>query len=55
MPKQVLTQSFVDKVKCDSSKPKVDYFDTKVSGLVLKVLISGKKAIICAIKTSAAK
>lgn len=44
MPKQVLTQSFVDKVKCDSSKPKVDYFDTKVSGLVLKVLISGKKS-----------
>jgi integrase len=43
MPKQTLTQTFVDSVVCESNKSKIDYFDTKVIGLLLKVLPSGKK------------
>ncbi|HQT03355.1 MAG TPA: tyrosine-type recombinase/integrase [Thiotrichales bacterium] len=43
MPKQTLTQTFVDSVVCESNKSKIDYFDTKLNGLLLKVLPSGKK------------
>lgn len=43
MPKQTLTQTFVDTVACESNKSKTNYFDTKVIGLLLKVLASGKK------------
>ncbi|BBP44296.1 site-specific integrase [Thiosulfativibrio zosterae] len=42
MPKQLLSQAFVDKAKCPKGQTKVDYFDTKVNGLLLKVLTSGK-------------
>ncbi|MCG7598633.1 tyrosine-type recombinase/integrase [Halomonas sp. McH1-25] len=44
MPSQNLTQQFVNKAPCPSGKKaKVDYFDTKISGLFLKVLKSGRK------------
>ncbi|MFA6700739.1 MAG: tyrosine-type recombinase/integrase [Thiomicrospira sp.] len=43
MPKLNLTQAFVDQATCPSDKSKVDYFDTKVTNLLLKVLPSGKK------------
>lgn len=43
MPKLTLTQAFVDQATCPSGKSKIDYFDTKVTSLLLKVLSSGKK------------
>lgn len=44
MPKQLLTQQFVDSpLSCEPGKSKVDFFDSKVTGLLLKVLASGKK------------
>lgn len=44
MPTQLLTQNFVKRSNlCPSSKKKVDFFDTKVPGLLLKVLDSGRK------------
>ena len=43
MPSQLLTQSFVDSIKCDNDKTKCDYFDTKTKGLLLKVFPSGLK------------
>ena len=43
MPRENLTQTLIDTVICDADKSKVDYFDTKVRGLLLKVLKSGKK------------
>jgi integrase len=44
MPKQLLTQQFVQSSSfCANGAAKVDYFDTKVTGLVLKVLKSGRK------------
>lgn len=42
MPKLNLTQTFIDNLKPDPSKPYVDYIDTKVPGLILKSLKSGK-------------
>ena len=45
MPRENLTQLFVDNiVMSDTNKSKVDYFDTKTHGLLLKVLKSGKKS-----------
>jgi integrase len=44
MPKENLTQSFVDKLLPDSDKSKCDYFDTKQSGFLLKILSSGRKS-----------
>ena len=43
MPKILLKQSFIDQSSCPADKQKIDYFDTRVSGLLLKVLISGTK------------
>lgn len=44
MPSQNLTQSFVDRSNlCPKGKKKVDYFDLKLTGLLLKVLYSGHK------------
>jgi integrase len=44
MPSQNLTQVFVDRSNlCPKGKKKVDYFDLKVTGLLLKVLYSGQK------------
>ncbi len=43
MPKQLLTQSFIDKAICPSNQAKLDYFDTKAKGLLFKVFPSGKK------------
>ena len=43
MPAENLTQTFIDNITCDTNKSKVDYFDTKMRGLLLKVLASGKK------------
>lgn len=43
MPKLNLTQAFIDQATCPSGKSKIDYFDTKVTNLLLKVLPSGKK------------
>lgn len=46
MPKQLLTQQFVDSpLSCEPGKSKVDFFDSKVTGLLLKVLASGKKTV----------
>ena len=44
MPKENLTQSFVDKLLPDPDKSKCDYFDTKQSGFLLKILGSGRKS-----------
>lgn len=44
MPKQILTQPFVDNVTVTDNRYKVDYFDTKQPGLLLKVLASGRKS-----------
>jgi integrase len=44
MPRQNLTQQFVQSSNlCPAGTSKVDYFDTKTSGLILKVLRSGRK------------
>lgn len=44
MPSQNLTQTFVDRSNlCPKGKKKVDYFDLKMTGLLLKVLYSGQK------------
>lgn len=43
MPKTQLKQTFVESAST-KDKPKVDYFDTDVTGLLLKVLNSGKKS-----------
>lgn len=44
MPSQNLTQTFVDRSNlCPKGKKKVDYFDLKLTGLLLKVLDSGRK------------
>ena len=42
MASQLLTPNFIQKVCSD--KPKTDYFDTKVTGLLLKVLNTGRKS-----------
>ncbi|HCA03665.1 MAG TPA: integrase [Halomonas campaniensis] len=45
MPKKNLTQQFVESTKSSPrGKAKIDYYDTKVTGLVLKVLASGKRS-----------
>lgn len=44
MSKVALTQSFVDNATCPADKTKCDYFDTKVIGLLLKVLPSDRKS-----------
>jgi integrase len=44
MPKKTLSQSMVSEATCPQGQAKVDYFDTKVTGLLLKVLPSGKKS-----------
>lgn len=44
MPSLNLTQNFVDRSNlCPKGKKKIDYFDQKVTGLLLKVLVSGQK------------
>lgn len=43
MAKATLCQSFVDQVVCPSNKNKMDYFDSKTTGLLLKVLPTGRK------------
>jgi len=43
MTAQTLTTTFVNRAKCPSTETKVDYFDTKVNGLHLKILKSGRK------------
>jgi len=43
MPKRTLTQQFVDSCSVAPKQSKTDYFDTKVNGLLLKVLKSGKR------------
>jgi integrase len=44
MPKILLTQVFVDKKHQTEISCKTDYFDTKQSGLLLKILTSGRKS-----------
>ena len=44
MPRITLTQSTVEKLTCQSGKAKTDYFDTKINGLMLKVMSSGNKS-----------
>jgi integrase len=45
MPKKLLTQQFVQNSNlCPDHLTKIDYFDTKVGGLLLKVLKSGRKS-----------
>ena len=43
MPKMTLTQVFVDTLVCPMGKSKEDYFDTKTTGLVVQVSLSGRK------------
>jgi len=43
LPKILLKQAAVDKLSCPMNKSKADYFDTKMPGLLLKTLSSGKK------------
>ena len=42
MPKVNLRQSFVDNPPVPTNKPKTDYFDTQLTGLLLEVRRSGK-------------
>lgn len=44
MTKQSLTQQFVETATCPAGKQKADYFDTKLSGFLLKVSPSGKRS-----------
>ena len=41
--KITLTQTFVDSLSCRQGKTKDDYFDTKTTGLLVQVLISGRR------------
>ncbi|MCP1319085.1 site-specific integrase [Vreelandella lionensis] len=44
MPTQLLSQQFVDNnASCPASKRRMDYYDSRVSGLSLKVLPSGRQ------------
>lgn len=43
MPSIKLTQAMVDTAPCSSGKQKTDYFDTELTGLVLKVMSTGKR------------
>lgn len=43
MPRMTLTQVFVDTLVCPMGKSKEDYFDTKTTGLVVQVSLSGRK------------
>lgn len=47
MPSLKLSQGFIDKVVPALNNKKVDYFDTEVSGLMLRVLASGTKTYSC--------
>jgi integrase len=44
MKSKPLTQNLIDKAQCPSDKSKIDYFDTKQPGLLLKVLKTGTKS-----------
>ena len=44
MPTQQLTTAFVQTATCPADLSKQDYFDTKITGLLLKVLKSGRKS-----------
>lgn len=52
MPKIKLTQPFVATASCPTGKQKVDYFDTEVSGLLLKVMPTGKRSYYLRFKDS---
>lgn len=43
MPTTKLSQRFVDAATCPQGKQKIDYFDTDLTGLVLKVMPTGKR------------
>ena len=43
MPVVQLTQPFINTAECPAGKTKIDYFDSKTTGLVFTVLASGKK------------
>ena len=43
MPKQSLSQTFIDSIECPPNTKKVDYFDTSLKGLLLEVRDSGGK------------
>ena len=43
MPKATLNQSLIEKLTCITGNSKTDYFDTKTTGLLLKVLPTGRK------------
>ena len=43
MPKTTLTQCFIDNLSCPVGDTKCDYFDTKTTGLIVQVLMSGRK------------
>jgi len=43
MPAILLKSVDIDRLSCPQDKSKIDYFDTRVSGLLLKILSSGKK------------
>ena len=41
--KTALTQLFVDQLRCREGKVKDDHFDKKTTGLLVQILISGRK------------
>lgn len=43
MPKAKLTNTFINKVVLSVNKPKIDYFDTELTGFMLEVRKSGNK------------
>jgi hypothetical protein len=43
MPKMELSQSFVKNITLEEGAKSVDYFDQRLTGLLLKVLNSGRK------------
>jgi len=55
MPKMNLTQNTVDKLSCQSGKVKTDFFDTKINGLMVKVMKSGSMSYYIRYKTNRGK
>ncbi|WP_167470117.1 tyrosine-type recombinase/integrase [Vreelandella andesensis] len=55
MPTMQLTQVFIDAATCPTGKQKVDYFDTELAGLLLKVMPTGKRTYYLRYKDSHGK
>lgn len=55
MPLKTLTNSFVKTAECPRDTAKIDYYDTKITGLTLKILQSGRKSYYLRFRNQRAK